>query len=140
MTIIINLPEEMEEQLEQRASAKGYPDVAAYVRNLVERDVQQEAMHHAQEFRQLADQWRKDRGPTSLARQMAEHPAYRKIVAMGAKSVPFILAELERQPDHWFIALHEITGASPVPDQSRGKLKEMAEAWIDWGRKQGYRW
>ena len=102
--------------------------------------MQQEAADLAQEFRRLADQWRRERGATSLAKRMAEHPAYRQITAMGEKAVPLILAELERQPDHWFFALHEITGASPVPVQSQGKLQEMAEAWIDWGRRQGYRW
>jgi hypothetical protein len=94
----------------------------------------------AAEFARLADQWRQERGATSLAKRMAEHPAYRKIIAMGSPVVPLILAELERQPDHWFIALHELTGASPAPEQSRGKLPEMAEGWIMWGRQRGYRW
>jgi hypothetical protein len=142
MTIELRLSEETEKKLHRLAAAQGYADVAAYVQNLVENAVEQQAAGGdlEQEFAQLAAQWRRERGATSLARRMAEHPAYRRIVAMGEKVVPLILAELEREPDHWFFALHEITGASPVPAQSRGKLKEMAEAWIDWGRKHGYRW
>ena len=71
---------------------------------------------------------------------MAQHPAYRSIVEMGAAAVPLILRELERHPDHWFMALHEITSEDPVPEESRGDVKAMAEAWLTWGREKGYRW
>src|SRR5947207_4271000 len=138
MTIELHLSEEIEKKLQRLAAAQGYADVAAYVQNLVANTVEQAAgVHLGKEFAQLAEQWRRERGATSLARRMGEHPAYRRIVAMGEQAVPLILADLEREPDHWFFALHEITGASPVPAQSRGKLPEMAEAWIDWGRKHG---
>ncbi len=53
-----------------------------------------------EEFASLADQWRRQRGATSLARRMVDHPGYRSIVAMGEEAVPLILAELERQSDH----------------------------------------
>ena len=36
------------------------------------------------------------------------------------------------------LALGEITGANPVPAESAGKVREMAQAWIEWGRSQGY--
>jgi hypothetical protein len=68
---------------------------------------------------------------------MAAHPAYRAIVGLGKPVVPLLLAELEREPDHWFIALHELTGAEPVPEEARGRIEEMAVAWIEWGRKNG---
>jgi hypothetical protein len=100
----------------------------------------EDAVAARQEFQRLADQWRAERGFTSRAAHMAEHPAYRRIVTMGVTAVPFLLAELERQPDHWFIALHEITGANPVPEPHHGKLPEMAAAWIRWGREHGYSW
>jgi hypothetical protein len=151
MTITIQLSDEAQKKLEQMAAARGFTDVAAYIQDLVENKVHDAAFRESLlefpdnkdlplEFAHLADQWRKERGATSMAKRMAEHPAYRKIVAMGEKAVPLILAELERQPDHWFFALHEITGANPVPEKSRGNLPQMAQAWLDWGRKQGYRW
>ena len=93
-----------------------------------------------QRFQELAAQWRLERGPFSTARRLAQHPAYRKIVALGEAVVPFILADLEKKPDHWFLALEEITGASPVPESDWGKLPGMAAAWIAWGLAQGYRW
>jgi len=142
MTIQLHFSEETEKKIQHLASSHGYADAAAFVRNLVENTLGQQIANAAlrQEFTRLADQWRRERGATSLAKRLAEHPAYRQIVAMGDEAVPWILAELEREPDHWFVALHEITGASPVPEPSRGKLKEMAQAWIEWGRQHGYRW
>ena len=56
---------------------------------------------------------------------------------MGQVVVPLLLAELVREPDHWFIALHELTGAGPVPKESRGRLHEMAAAWVSWGKDNG---
>ena len=115
--------------------------MTAFVQNLLEATVQQDAQETAlaNEFLRLADQWRDETWYCSFAKQKAEHPAYQKIVALGRKAVPLILAELERRPSHWFGALHEITGANPVPSESRGKLDEMTKAWLKWGREQGYR-
>jgi transposase-like protein len=87
------------------------------------------------EFTELADQWRQNVGPTSSAAQMAKDPAYQKIISMGFAVVPYILAELEKEPDHWFIALYEITGDDPVLKSHRGDIEKMAEDWIAWGRK-----
>ena len=41
---------------------------------------------------------------------------------------------------HWFVALYELTGATPVPPESRGRIREMTAAWQEWGRRQGYEW
>ncbi len=49
-----------------------------------------------------------------------------------------MLEGLRRKPDHWFIALEEITGENPVPPESEGKTQKMAQAWIQWGIKGGY--
>src|SRR5258708_5461853 len=127
MTILLQLPDETEKKLARMAAAAGFADVTAFVHDLVEHSVDRETTEPElrQEFDSLAAQWKRERGATSMARRMAEHPSYRRIVAMGDRAVPLILADLERQPDHWFIALHEITGASPVPEESRGRLNEM---------------
>ena len=52
---------------------------------------------------------------------------------MGPAAVPLILSELRREPDHWFVALKRITGDDPVPDEVRGNIEQMAEAWLRWG-------
>jgi hypothetical protein len=93
-----------------------------------------------EQFRELVRRWKAERGQTSSAVKMAATPAYRQIVNLGKDAVPLLLAELERQPDHWFLALYEITGVDPVPKQSRGRINEMAAAWVQWGREHGFVW
>ncbi|MCT7988773.1 hypothetical protein [Laspinema olomoucense] len=91
-------------------------------------------------FLELAQQWRRETGMMSLVTKMSMHPAYQRIIGMGQPVVPLILRELEQEPDHWFWALQAITGANPVQPEQRGRLTQMAAAWIEWGREHGYRW
>jgi hypothetical protein len=92
----------------------------------------------AEKFHRLAAQWRAERGPTSSISQMAMHPAYQQIIGMGLDVVPIVLGELSRELDHWFWALKAITGVDPVPPARQGRMRDMAEAWLHWGRQQGY--
>lgn len=91
-------------------------------------------------FLQLAEQWRQETGMISLVSKIVMHPTYQRIIGMGQPVVPLILRELEQEPDHWFWALQSITGANPVEPQQRGRLRQMAGAWIQWGKDCGYRW
>lgn len=87
------------------------------------------------EFNRLVGIWKADTGLMSSSTLMAEHRAYKKIIAAGMSVVPWILLELERSPDHWFIALKVITGADPVPKESQGHMGAMRDAWLEWGKK-----
>jgi hypothetical protein len=89
-----------------------------------------------QRFLNLVATWKRDRGPHSSSARLAEHPAYQQIIALGPEVIPLVLRELEREPDHWFRALHVLTGADPVPSESRGKVREMTAAWLRWGQVQ----
>ena len=89
-------------------------------------------------FEQLADEWERDRPRGADVAQMTKHPAYQRIIAMGEPAVPWLLRRLAEKPNHWFVALNAITGGRPVPSESRGRIKEMAQAWLDWGRRNGY--
>ena len=93
----------------------------------------------ARQFHGLASEWKKDTALVSSVTQIALHPAYQRIIGMGSAVVPLLLRELEREPEHWFWALRAITGADPVQPADRGKMKEMAAAWVEWGREHGYR-
>jgi hypothetical protein len=93
-----------------------------------------------QRFLDLVATWKRQRGPHSSSARLAQHPAYQEIIDMGPGVIPLLLRELEREPDHWFRALHALTGANPVPPESSGKVREMAAAWLRWGREQGYQW
>jgi hypothetical protein len=95
-------------------------------------------------FRDFAMQWRKERNSlSSSAWDNVRSPAYQRIIGMGERALPFILREIKREtmtgdPDDWFVALWSITGENPVPPESRGRLKEMANAWLNWGLRLGY--
>ena len=89
-------------------------------------------------FERLANEWERDRPRGADIEQMTKHPAYQGIIAIGEPAVPWLLQRLSEKPNHWFVALNAITGARPVPPESRGRIKEMAQAWLDWGRQQGY--
>jgi hypothetical protein len=88
-------------------------------------------------FRRLADEWKEQSRFLSNTAQMAMLKPYQRIIGMGWDAVPFILEELEREPRQWFWALEAITEADPVPPEAAGKVRLMAQAWIDWGKQQG---
>ena len=93
----------------------------------------------ADRFQQFAKVWRDECAHLSSVREMVLHPTYQQIVGMGSSALPFIFAELERKPDHWFWALRAITQEDPVPPEHRGNVAEMAQDWLDWAKKKGIR-
>jgi hypothetical protein len=105
----------------------------------------------AARFAKLAATWKEATRFSSKMGRDAEHPAYQEIIAMGERAVPLILADLEKNGGHWFIALHRITGDEPpIPEGHRGNkvvapgwmgydIEGMQAAWLAWGREKGYR-
>ena len=98
-------------------------------------------------FAQLAEEWRKETSIHSNSAIIVRHPAYQKIIAMGESVLPLIFRELENNAYHWRYALSEITGADPIENALRSddgwvrvNVREQTEAWLRWGREQGYRW
>ncbi|MCH8922481.1 MAG: hypothetical protein IIA67_04965 [Planctomycetes bacterium] len=91
-----------------------------------------------QRFDRLATQWKNERGCTSDVTEMSTHPAYQEIIGMGPVAIPWLLRELESDPDHWFWALRSITGENPIPDDCRGDMTKMVDAWLSWGRREGH--
>ena len=89
-------------------------------------------------FRRLATDWKEKSHYLSNTAQMAMLKPYQRIIGMGEAVVPLILEELRREPDHWFWALEAITGENPVPAENAGSVPLTAQAWIEWGKKQGY--
>jgi len=94
----------------------------------------------ARRFQTLAATWREECAHLSSVRETVLHPAYQQIIGMGRDALPFLLRELERQPDHWFWALWAITQENPVPSEHRGRIRDMARDWLEWGRQKGVRW
>ena len=89
-------------------------------------------------FDALAAQWQRETGHHSSPSAIAEHPAYQEILRMGEAAIPMILRDLAKTRKQWFRALHQLTGASPVPYEDRGRIEAMTAAWLEWGRRSGY--
>jgi hypothetical protein len=92
----------------------------------------------SQRFESLAAQWRRETGHLSLMSDIVLHTAYQQIIGMGKPAIELILQDLKKQPDHWFWALRSITGENPIQPDDRGRVPQMAEAWLEWGRQHGY--
>jgi hypothetical protein len=88
----------------------------------------------------LAAIWRAETCYLSSTTALANHPAYQEVMALGSAVVPLVLRELEQRPAHWFTALHVLTGADPMDPADPGKVRKIAEAWLRWGRANGYQW
>ena len=91
------------------------------------------------EFARLAEEWRAGRPRGADVARMVEHPAYERIIEMGPPAIPLILRELDREVDHWFHALHELTGANPVPEGSTGDLPRHGRSMAELGKKRWVR-
>ena len=88
----------------------------------------------------MAAAWHKAVAHHSSSRIRDNHPAYQEIIGLGQAVVPLLLRDLEINRRHWFTALAVITGADPIPEEDAGNIPRMAEAWLRWGRENGYRW
>lgn len=89
-------------------------------------------------FNRLRTRWEAGTVHFSSMTKIATHTAYQQIIGMGQIAVPLIFSAMERKPDHWFWALRSITGKDPVLPEHRGRLKQMTEDWLKWGRENGY--
>jgi hypothetical protein len=95
------------------------------------------------EFQSHLLKWKKERNRLSSSPgRLSDDPFYQRIIGMGPPIVPLILMQLRREvksgePGPWFTALFAITGENPIPERSRGKIREMANAWIVWGERTG---
>lgn len=86
-------------------------------------------------FFTLAEQWRNETGMLSSPTKKLKHPAYQQIISMGEPVLPLILRELERNQDHWFLALIAIAGENPVSPED--DFSQAVAAWLRWGREKG---
>ena len=91
-------------------------------------------------FNALVEKWTAAVENMSSLTQMVSERSYLQIIAMGEAAVPFLFRELELRPDYWFTALQAILNVAPDPalPGHRGNLEEMANDWIEWGKREGY--
>ncbi len=92
----------------------------------------------ARKFSTLAEKWETEVAGMSSTARMSQHPAYQEIIQMGVQIVPLLLKELNQNLLYWLSALQEITGENPIKPEQRGRIKQMAAAWLEWGKERGY--
>ena len=95
------------------------------------------------EFQRLAEDWKARESASSCLSEIVRHPANQATIRLGEIAIPLILGGLRLEghdPHPWFPALRAITGEQPVKNEERGVTPEMAQAWIEWGERNGYEW
>jgi len=88
------------------------------------------------EFDALAEQWRRDTRHLSQISKKITHPAYFRITGMGKPVIPLLLESLRDKPTHWFAALRATANVDPCPTGTNPS--QARDAWLNWGRTQGY--
>jgi len=88
-------------------------------------------------FERLRADWKEHTRFLSSTTAITADAAYLRIIGLGYEAVPLILRDLMKAPDHWFHALHAITGDDPVEPQHWGDMTAMTSAWLQWGRSRG---
>lgn len=90
-------------------------------------------------FRQLVDEWFYDTQWLSSISAITCHDAFARLVALDKPVLKLILERLAQGEVrvHWFPVLKDVAGEDPVPPEKRGRVREMADEWLNWGRAKG---
>lgn len=91
-------------------------------------------------FHALVDEWKATRGHQSRVDKLVINQAYQAIIGLGPPAIPLLLKEMDERPSHWDWALRAIAQVDPVPKEAWGNLKQIAAAWVRWGKDAGYTW
>jgi len=89
-------------------------------------------------FNELANKWKNETTNLSSMQRITGNSAYLSIIGLGPSAIPLIFDALRSEPDWWFCALRSITREDPVTEDMRGDINAMTDAWLNWGRKNGY--
>lgn len=134
--VVLDEPVPLAEGVEVRVSPLRGSDGAAAAP--VDRLQQTGQLSVERNFHHLVDEWKAATALTSSGTELLLHPAYQRIIGMGKDAVRLIVAEMRREPDHWFWALKAITGEDPVAAGDRGKIDRMTASWLKWAEQRGY--
>ena len=85
-----------------------------------------------------ADEWEEHQ--RLLSWHDTKHPAFLRIVALGEVAIPFILRDIEHEPDWIVIALRKIVPDGPELSDVAGRIGPICERWLDWARSRGIKW
>lgn len=89
-------------------------------------------------FLKLKEKWEKETMFLSSSSAIYNNSSYIEIIALGEKSIPWIIRDLKKTNKHWFSALNQISGENPVPEEHYGIIPQMKEDWINWAKAKHY--
>ncbi len=93
-----------------------------------------------EKFRRLAALWLAETAYVSSSSDLVAHHAFQEIGGLGRRSSRCCFGNWRPARGHWHRALRRITGIDPVPAMDRGDIEKTGEAWLRWGKEQGYQW
>lgn len=108
-----------------------YTKGSVYVTNMINK-------HEYKKFIKLRDQWKDETKFISSGTKLFSNKAYQDIIKIGEKSIPWLLREIQKNNDHWYFALSELTGANPIKDEHAGMLDDMRDDWLKWAAEKNY--
>ncbi len=85
-------------------------------------------------FELLVQKWKNETKYYSFSKEIHNSEYYQAIIKLGKNVLPFIFAELQKEPGHWFNALKQITNENPVRENSKGNIQSMTNDWLSWAK------
>lgn len=92
-----------------------------------------------QYFNKLADRFERDTSVYSFV--CKDHPCYITMKKMGERAIPFLLRKMRKEITWLMSVLWEVVKKEDWPEvleENRGKIKELTEMWLKWGKEKGY--
>ncbi len=95
------------------------------------------------EFRNLANEWRRDTMYLSSVQEIASHANYLQIIAKGQAAMPLIMRDFQKRGGEWYKAMRAIAAANHIPTPEltaadRRNSRKVEQIWIAWGKQHGY--
>lgn len=92
----------------------------------------------AEEFRKVLWDFDLSTRFTGWMKDIYADPNYQRVIDLSPRVIPLLLSDLKWSHRFWFRALEVLTGVDPVTDAHRGKIPEMIDDWLIWGKVNGY--
>ena len=90
--------------------------------------------HLRERFSRYIRSWKKETLFSSSIKDKIAHPEYQNIIKMGKQAVPFLLEELDKDPNHAiFIALRRTANEDPTSPEMG--FWEAVMAWKEWAKE-----
>jgi hypothetical protein len=92
-------------------------------------------------FREEAEKWDRETAHLSSPAQRFLHPSYVAIMGMAQdnrdKVIDLLLRDMRDNRREWFWALSYLTHQNPIDKRDSGKLDNMIQSWVRWGKQEG---